>query len=295
MLDYKLIQAVAVVIQEQGFEKAAQVLHLTQSAISQRVKLLEEQTGQILIARTSPPVPTSAGKQMLRHYLQVKQLEDDLTQSFTGSSNDGFSNLAVGINADSLATWFTKVVYPFLEKEEVVLDLRVDDQEQTFKMLKNGEVAGCISTKKQAVQGCSVDFLGNMTYRLVSSPGFAGQWFPKGFDREAVSRTPAVIFNKKDRLHNKMFEQIFGRNFSQIPAHYVPSPEKFADLIVSGFAYGMLPDLQAESLLKSGCLTDLAHPGFLSVSLYWHCWNLKSELLEKFTGNLVKKARELIK
>jgi len=291
MLDYKLIEAMAVVIQEGGFDRAAQVLHLTQSAVSQRVKLLEDQAGQVLMARTSPPVPTSAGKQLLRHYLQVKQLEDDLSESFIYLKQDKFISLSIGINADSLATWFLNAVYPFLEKEHVLLDLRVDDQEETFRMLRNGEVIGCISTKEQAIQGCRVDFLGAMNYRLVAAPDFAGQWFPQGLTREAVEKVPAVIFNRKDTLHSKMLEQVFGKKNNQIPAYYVPSSEKFADLICSGFAYGMLPDQQILSLLQSGRIIDIAHPDFVSVGLYWHCWNLKSRLLEKFSGSLVKNAQ----
>ena len=78
MFDYKLIEALAAVLQEGGFDRAAKALHLTQSAVSQRVKLLEEQTGQILLARTTPPQPTPAGQKLLKHSLQIKRLEDDL-------------------------------------------------------------------------------------------------------------------------------------------------------------------------------------------------------------------------
>ncbi len=60
MFDYKLIEAVAMVAREGGFDKAARAIHITQSAVSQRVKLLEELTGQVLIARTAPPRATPA-------------------------------------------------------------------------------------------------------------------------------------------------------------------------------------------------------------------------------------------
>ena len=54
MLDYKHIEALAKVIQEGGFERAAQALFLTQSAVSQRVRQLEESSGQILKTSLSP-------------------------------------------------------------------------------------------------------------------------------------------------------------------------------------------------------------------------------------------------
>ena len=68
MLDYKLLEALAQVVQSGGFDKAAQELHITQSAVSQRVKLLEGQTGQILLARTTPPRATEAGRNLLKHF-----------------------------------------------------------------------------------------------------------------------------------------------------------------------------------------------------------------------------------
>ena len=58
-IDYKLLKALSVVVQEGGFEKASRVLHISQPAVSQRVKLLEEQTGQVLLTRTSPPASHS--------------------------------------------------------------------------------------------------------------------------------------------------------------------------------------------------------------------------------------------
>ena len=61
-MDYKLLKALAAVLDAGGFEKAAQHLNLTQSAVSQRIRLLEDQIGAILLTRTSPPVATEAGE-----------------------------------------------------------------------------------------------------------------------------------------------------------------------------------------------------------------------------------------
>lgn len=136
MLDYKLIEALALVAREGGFDKAAKVLHITQSAVSQRIKLLEELTGQVLISRTTPPQATASGRKLLKHYLQVKQLEDDLIGEMNEPDNKDFTSIAVGINADSLAFWLLDAIHPFLLEEKVLLDIRVDDQEQTHRMMK---------------------------------------------------------------------------------------------------------------------------------------------------------------
>ena len=294
MFDYKLIEALAAVVQEGGFEKAARELCITQSAVSQRVKLLEDQTGQILLARDTPPKPTPQGRKMLKHYLQVKRLEDDLLGEMDEKTDQGVSSIAIGVNADSLATWFMDAIRPFLLEKHVVLDMRVDDQDQTHGLLKNGEVVGCVSTREKAMQGCRIDYLGCMSYRLMASPEFAAKWFPFGVTIEDALRAPAIIFNRKDELHHRFLEKILGKAPSPMPTFYVPSSEKFVDFIASGLAYGLLPDQQRSSSVKKGRMIDLASHSHVRVKLFWHCWNLKSRLLEELTQHFVQMAKTLL-
>jgi LysR family transcriptional regulator (chromosome initiation inhibitor) len=293
MLDYKLIEALAMVAREGSFEKAAGVLFITQSAVSQRVKLLEEQMGQVLLARTVPCRPTPAGRKLLKHYLQVRRLEEELLGETGDAAGFEFTSIAVGINADSLALWLLDAIHPFLLEERVLLDIRVDDQEQTHRLLRDGDVVGCISTREQPMQGCSVEYLGRMTYRMVAAPGFVARWFEKGFSLEGVAKAPALIFDRKDDLHHKFLRQAFGE-IPAFPAHYVPSVEKYAQLVTSGIAYGMLPDQQLEPLMPAGQVVDLLPGCQVSVTLYWHCWSLKSRLLNMFTRHLLLGAKNLL-
>ncbi|MDJ0780865.1 MAG: LysR family transcriptional regulator ArgP [Desulfosarcinaceae bacterium] len=294
MLDYKLVQALAMVIQERGFERAARALNITQSAVSQRVKLLEEQLGQILLIRITPPRPTPAGRQLLKHYLQVNRLEADLAEAMAPEAGRRFTTMAVGINADSLATWFLEAVRPLLLAERLVVDIRTDDQERTHRMLKDGEVVGCISTQATPLQGCRSLPLGRMTYGLFAAPAFAGRWFPGGVTPQAIGRAPAVIFNRKDALHRHLFRQAFGAAPDPIPCHYIPSSEKFADCILMGLGYGMLPRQQSAAHLAAGRLVALMPDHQVRVDLYWQCWNLRSVLLEKLTRQLCDGAKRLL-
>ncbi|ACL06692.1 transcriptional regulator, ArgP, LysR family [Desulfatibacillum aliphaticivorans] len=294
MLDYKLLEALAAVVQEGGFEKAAARLHITQSAVSQRVKLLEDQAGQVLMVRTSPPRATPAGRQMIKHYLQVNRLEEDLKESLDLTGQDVFTTLALGINGDSLSTWFLPAVRDFLIRERLLLDLRGDDQDETHKMLRDGEVIGCISVQDRPMQGCLMEYLGRMDYRLIASPEYAAKWFPEGMNLESASKAPFFIFNRKDHLHYKMFPLALGEVPTPLPAHYLPSSEQFVSFIEAGLGYGMLPDQQSKELLEAGLLVDLAPSHIVPVHLYWHCWNLSSALLERFTRHLVRKARRIL-
>ncbi len=288
MFDYKLLEAFAVVIREGGFEKAAGKIHITQSAISQRVKQLEEQFGQVLLLRTSPPKPTDAGKKVLKLFNQVKHLEDDLMVTLEPDDRSSFTSIPVAINADTLDTWFLGAIQPFLKREKVVLDLLVDDQERTHRYLRDGKVLGCISTRNAAIQGCRIEHIGDVFYGLYCSREFAKQWFPKGLELKRLALAPITCFTREDELSDKMFRQIYGARPEHLPTYYIPSSVMFTDLITGGLAYGILPEQQSRSLLERGEIVDLAPDEKVKVKLYWHCWNLKSKLLQAFTEELLR-------
>lgn len=294
MLDYKLLEALAIVVQEGGFDKAAQYLSLTQSAISQRIKQLEEQTGQVVIARTNPPKATSAGQQMIKHYVQVKRLEDDLFDTMLPGQNEEFATLAIGTNRDCLTTWLQEAVKDFLKENRVLLDFRAADQEQTHQLMKDGEVIGCISVKDQPMQGCYIEYLGRMDYWLVATPTFAAKWFSKGINRAVIKQAPLVHFDRKDEMHQQFFRKIMKTPPSQLPIHYIPSIKTYAEFILSDLAYGLLPEQECGPLLKTGQLVNLSKENPVQINLYWHCWNLKSNLLDRFTARLIEKAHKLL-
>ncbi|MEE4253085.1 MAG: LysR family transcriptional regulator ArgP [Desulfuromusa sp.] len=293
MIDYKLLEALAMVVHESGFEKAASVMNLTQSAISQRVRLLEERTGKILLSRASPPQPTDAGQQLIKHYLQVKLLEDGIEKEMSGDDAMPI-RLAMGINADSLASWFLPAIGKLLSNGKILIDMHVDDQEQTHKLLRDGVVVGCISDTPSPMQGCKVEFLGSMNYRLLASKGFISQWFPNGLTVSAAENAPAVLFNRKDMLHNKILQHVLGATVKSKAIHYVPANEQFMQMISSGYAYGMAPDWQSNTFRKTGEVVEVDEKAQKSVKHYWHCWNIESLPLNTLSKLLVSEAKNLL-
>lgn len=290
MLDYKLLEAFAVVATEGGFEKAAKVLHLTQSAVSQRVKLLEEQVGGVLLVRSTPPRPTDAGREMLKHYRKVRELENDLGLGL-GKEEEGFTSLPVGLNADSLATWFFPALEGYLVNELVLLDLSVDDQAQTHELLRNGDVLGCVSDRSEPIQGCRVEYLGDMVYSLYATPEYILKWFNDGISLDTMESAPILIFNRKDLMHGVLLAEALGVQPKRYSAFYLPSSEKFASAIASGKVCGMLPWQQAAEYVERGELVNVFPDHSFTVRLHWHCWNLESGALNAFTDALVAGAR----
>lgn len=291
MFDYKLVEAFAAVIGEGGFEKAARLLHLSQGAVSQRVKLLEEQVGCILLVRSSPPKATAAGREMLKHFKQVNRLEHDLWTGL-GQQRKGFATLPVGINADSLATWFFPAVSNYLDTHEVLLDLVVDDQAQTHQLLRDGEVLGCVSDRSEPFQGCRVAYLGKQQYRLYCTPEYRAKWFNQGVTLDTLEKAPMLIFNRRDRMHEEHIQTVFGGMPRDFSGFYLPDSEQFAPIVATGRVCGMIPYQQACEYVERGELINLLPGHVYTVRLHWHCWNLDSAVLRSFSQALTAGARQ---
>ncbi|NJB66802.1 LysR family transcriptional regulator (chromosome initiation inhibitor) [Desulfobaculum xiamenense] len=294
MLDYKLLEALTVVVREQGFENAARVLHITQSAVSQRVKLLEERMGQALVVRGTPVTPTDAGRKLLRHFEQVKLLEEQTLAELSPELEEGPVTLSVGVHADSLATWFLEAVAPMAFRHGVLLDLVLEDQENTHQLLRRGEVVACVGTHPTPVQGGRTEYLGRMRYVLVAAPDFAQRWFGGGVTAAKLTRAPAVIFNRKDELHFRFLEKHYGLTLGDTPFHIMPSSEAFVEATMRGMAYTLVPELQVLDELDEGMLVNIAPDRTIELKLHWHTWGLKVDMVDRLTELVVRHARKVL-
>lgn len=256
--DYRTLQALDSVIRERGFERAAQKLCITQSAVSQRIKQLENLFGQPLLVRTVPPRPTEQGQKLLALLHQVELLEEE----WLGDENSGTTPLllSLAVNADSLATWLLPALKDVLADSPVRLNLQVEDETRTQERLRRGEVVGAVSIQPQPLPSCLVDQLGALDYLFVASRDFADRFFPNGVTRSALLKAPAVAFDHLDDMHQAFLQQNFDLSPGSVPCHIVNSSEAFVQMARQGSTCCMIPHLQIERELASGELIDLT-PG----------------------------------
>lgn len=289
MLDYKLLQALACVVEQGGFERAARQLGLSQSAVSQRIKLLEARTGAPVLLRATPPAPTETGQRLLNHVQQVRLLEQDLRQAVPMQDDDpGPARLRVALNADSLATWWSEAVADLCQRQPLLLDLLVDDQDVGLRRMRAGEVVGCLCATERPVAGARSLPLGAMRYLAVASPGFIKRYFAEGVTRSALQCAPAVVFGPDDQLqHRFLASQGLDCEF---PHHLCPSSEGFVRMMAAGMGWGMVPALQAQTELEAGRLCELLPGTHVDVVLYWHYWRNGGKLLEQLTTQLQQQA-----
>ncbi|WP_114088089.1 LysR family transcriptional regulator ArgP [Thalassospira profundimaris] len=295
MIDYKLLQACAEVIRHGSFEKAARALGLTQSAVSQRVKLLEDRIGQPLIMRTKPISPTQPGERLLQHYQRVHLLEQELRDDVPDVvEGGGYGHIALAVNADSLATWFQDVPKKLFDELSLLSDLKVQDEVLTHNLLQTGRVLGAVGTRDIPVQGCKLRALGSMRYIMVVSPGFAARFFPNGVTADALRACPAVNFSEHDELQNLFFYRFFGLEPGEFPAHTMPSSQGFVAMAEQGIAYAVVEEHQAEAGLAAGRLVQPC-PHVIERPLFWHHWNMESRLLSRVTDIVCDEARRFLR
>lgn len=287
MFDYKLLAALAAVVEQGGFERAAQALGLSQSAVSQRVKLLEARVGQPVLVRAAPPAPTEIGTRLLNHVQQVRLLERDLQAQVPALDEGGLpERLRIAINADSLATWWAPAVAGYCSSHRVLMDLVVEDQEVGLKRMRAGEVAGCICAAERPVAGARSLALGAMRYRALASPGFVARHFSRGVTAEALLNAPSIVYGPDDQLQHRYLAALGIQG--AFPHHLCPSSEGFVRLTQAGLGWGLVPEHQVEGELTRGELVELIPQRPIDVPLYWHHWRHGGELLASLTDHLAR-------
>ncbi|WP_285116007.1 LysR family transcriptional regulator ArgP [Leifsonia sp. fls2-241-R2A-40a] len=284
------LRTLAAVVDSGTFEGAAASLHVTPSAVSQRIKALEEQSGRVLVRRSKPVAPTEAGSVLLRLARQLTLLEAEAAAALAGDEAAASTPLPLVVNADSLATW----VLPALAGlEGIVFEIVLDDQEHTLDRLRDGTAMAAVGSDPEPVQGCTSTPLGAMIYRAVASPSFVERWCPDGWTTETAGAAPMLVFDRKDALQDRYLDAFAPG--ARPPRHFIPASTQFVDAAVLGLGWGMLPDLQADALVDSGALVVLDDQTVAEVPLYWHQWSLRSTVLDAVAGAIADEAGRVLR
>lgn len=287
-MDYKSLKVLDTVIAYNNFQEAAYTLHMTQSAVSQRIKQLEVFYGEPLLVRTQPLHPTELGEKLLSLYKKVSLLEVDFEKSLSGSARS--LKLSIAMNRDSIETWF-QPIFSKLANPPLSLDIFSDDQEITLNYLKRGLVIGAVSTQSKPLIGCQSHFLGFMDYLLVASPEFKKNYF-KTVSKEALLAAPAILFDNKDRLHEQYLKQFFKLSLNRTNCHLIPSVSCFKVAALNGLGYGLIPELDIKKELKSKLLINLLPKKPWRMTLYWHHFTIDNKTLNDFNKILIETARK---
>ena len=293
-IDYDSLTILAAVVREGSFEGAARSMHVTQSAVSQRIKQLEEKVGVVLVARGRPCLPTDAGIQFCRHFEQVTLLQQELGErmsALVGGKDGAAATIRLAVNNDSLATWFPNLIKRASQELGIRFDILPDDQEHTEVSLKSGDALAVITTLETPVQGCRRISLGSMDYIAVASPEFFQAQFVDGVSLDALRRATCLAFNRKDTIQDLWMTLCFGEAVP-VSTHFVPSYEGYIACCLNGVAWGLVPSLAAMPLVKRGELVELSPGKEVKVSLHWQASMQSSEILTRLGDLVLEEAKK---
>jgi LysR family transcriptional regulator (chromosome initiation inhibitor) len=289
------LTAFAAVLAEGSFDAAARRLSLTPSAISQRIKALEDRLGQVLILRRLPCRAKPAGQRLLRSVQQMQLMEAETLGEFaaTDPANRAPSTMAIAVNADSLASWLLPALAELHAQHGMLFDIRTEDQDHSADLLRDGSVLGAITADARPVQGCAVKKLGVMRYLPIASPAFVEKYFGDGLTAAALARAPVLIFNRRDALQTRFMRGITRAHLAP-PIHYVPSSTAFVEATALGLGWAMAPASMLRAPLAAGSMRTLAPDRWLDVPMYWQHWTIRSPALTRLTDALLRAAADAL-
>ncbi|WP_417556054.1 LysR family transcriptional regulator ArgP [Microbacterium sp.] len=289
-IDAQLAATVAAAVDEGSFDAAARRLHITPSAVSQRIKAVEQQLGRVVVVRSRPVRATEAGEALIRLARQVQLLEHDAVGAFGLGDVDGAApriRVPLAVNADSMATWFLAPIARVAQRHPIDVDLHRDDQDYTARLLESGEVMAAVTSESAPVGGSAVTPLGVLEYRAMATADYIARWFPHGVTADALQIAPFVDFDRRDDLQQDWL-RARGVDPWSVPRHYVPASHDFSQAVRLGLGWGLIPAPQA-----SDDLVELGGPP-TRVPLYWQQWNLRSPLLDALAAEVLAEARHIL-
>lgn len=292
MLDYQAMAALSAIIEAQSFQGAAKKLFVTQSAISQRIKSLENFYGEPVLIRTLPYRPTRLGTMLLGHFRRTILLEDELNETLLSSKYK--QRISIAISRDSLETWFVTIMEHLKSVETLTIEIIADDQDITLSYLQNGLVSACASTSAKRLSGCKVDFLGYFDYVLVASPEFKKKYFVNKNMKKNLTTSPTIIFDNKDELTAKYLKHFFNITTSDMQLHVVPSVSGFRQFALNGYAYALIPEIDIVKELQQKKLINIFPDKIWRMPIYWHSFSIETKLYKMFNELVLKESRKLL-
>jgi LysR family transcriptional regulator, chromosome initiation inhibitor len=293
-LDPVALRTLATAVGLGTFEAAARELHVTPSAVSQRVKALETRVGRVLVHRVKPLEATEAGQVLVRLAAQQELLERDAVAELREDEDAGedtpYAAVPLAVNSDALHTWLIDALVAVQAEHRVTFELVRADQSRTAERLRRGDVMAALTSDPRPVPGCRVVRLGRMRYRAVATPAWRAAHLPDGPTPTALSRAPMIVFDRSDTLQHDFLRKVTRRPLAP-PATFIPSVAQFENAVRRGMGWGMLLEREAVDEIGRGNLVELVPGRHVDVPLYWQHWRLESPAITDLTREVIAAAR----
>lgn len=288
MLDYAQLEALLAIEEQGSFAGAARTLRMSSFAISQRIKLLEQELGVVLIER-KPTRASVAGKVLCDHARHVRELESDLLGQHFGENQTetGHEHLhSIAVNEECLSSWFNSVLRAQIGNAEAIrIEIVLADSNVSMDLMQAGKVVAGISHRKLPVRGFESYALPNVDYVPVAGPNFIESHLGGAVSAETLAKAPCLRLGKDNRSALDWMELVFGR-VPQLSLFKHPSIAGAINMCLHGRAWAVVPFHLVSEHLETGALIELLPGKPLSYPLFWHVSGALSEGLRQLTSDV---------
>lgn len=242
-LEFRHLRTIRAIHEAGGLARAADVLNITQSALSHQVKGLEDQVGVELFVRRSKPLKLSvAGQKLLKLAERILPEIEALEADFAGLKSGRSGRLHIAIECHACFEWLFPVLEEFRKAwPDVDVDIRPGLAFDALAALQREEVDLVVSSDPEALDG--VDFNALFDYEPVFVASAQHPLAGKAFVEAEDFRGETLITYPVDRARLDVFSQLL------TPARVEPGSIRQVELtavilllVASNRGVAVLPD-----------------------------------------------------
>lgn len=290
-LEFRHLRTIKTIHDAGGLARAADILHITQSALSHQVRGLEDQAGVDLFVRRSKPLRLSAaGMRLLRLAEQILPEIDAVEADFKALRDGRAGRLHIAIECHACFEWLFPVLEQFRRAwPEVDIDIRAGLAFNALPALAREEVDLVISSDPVQMAGVAFNplfdysptFIASVNSPLAAKPWIAAEDF--------IGQT--LITYPVDRARSDVFSMVLTPAKVEPRAHrQVELTAVILMLVAAGRGVAVLPDwVLREVRYKPDYVTRPVTPGGLRKTLY--AATRQEDVAEGFMAHFLHLAR----
>ncbi|MEO9648860.1 MAG: LysR family transcriptional regulator [Roseobacter sp.] len=242
-IEFRHLRTIQAIHESGGLARAADQLHITQSALSHQIKGLEDQAGVELFVRRSKPLKLSpAGMRLLRLAHQVLPQVQALQEEFSGLRAGSAGRMHIAIECHACFEWLFPVLEQFRKSwNDVDVDIRPGLAFDALPALLKEEVDLVISSDPEDMPG--VEFVELFDYAPVFVASSTHSLARKPYVEAADFRDQVLITYPVERTRLDIFSQLL------IPSKVEPKSIRQVELtavilllVASNRGVAVLPD-----------------------------------------------------
>lgn len=292
MFDYPYLETLRAVEKEGTYERAAQALGITRSAISQKISLLEDRWRTTTTTR-NPVSVTKHGSRLCRHLDQVQLLEAKLVFNaghLFDTSEIQPHAIKLLFDTDLLPTGFLDNLILFVDSQNDFEFEIIRATLQTIQSQTNSDsVAAAISSNWTQSANFQIHSLGTQPFIAVAHPEFAEEYFAEGLSPSAFRGVPCVTYGGTSDISEQFLAQAFGC-FIETRATRLHSNSGVLKACLKQKGWAVLPPAYLHDYLENGSLVELMPDNRLSIDLYFYVSRFISELLPEVANTVLAAA-----